>query len=256
MLKYKCEHCKRTLLAKDFYPVAIKYGYMSCRVCTDEKRKAHKEGLSPNYKVYTEQPNIITPKYTEQPNIIIPKYGHMPKDLASDGEMGQVYIIGVTTNDKEDCFDEPVKIGYTVSSVKNRLSQLNSSHWKNLEIIYESDWIYYPKMLEKYLHTKYKKQRIGKEWFKLEWNDLDEIQDDCETLTSLKYDIAKEFLFLKEDGSNLDRINLLSRLYPNILDANWYNSDNYDAHNDDWKKYWNEDDMRYYYENCYLPYQL
>ena len=242
MLKYKCDHCKGTLLAKDFYRASIKYGHMSCKECTDEKRKSHKEGLSPNYRVHTEQPNIITPKY-----------GHMPSDLASDDEMGQVYIIGVTTENEEDCFDEPVKIGYTVSSVKNRLSQLNSSHWKSLEIIYESDWVYYPKMLEKYLHTKYKKQRIGKEWFKLEWNDLEEIQDDCETLTSLKYDIAKEFLFLKESGSpNLDRINLLSRLYPNILNANWYHSDDCAERNDDWNKYWNEDDMKYYYENCYL----
>ena len=235
--EYKCGNCKRTLLTKQFYSASLKYGYMSCKVCTDEKRKAHKEGILPTYKVYTEQEKIITPRY------------YMPSDLPSVEEMGQVYIIGITVDDEEDTFNEPVKIGYTVSSVKNRLNQLNSSHWKSLRIIHESGWVYYPKMLEKYFHTKFAKQRIDKEWFKLNWDDYDEIQSDCEDLPSWKYDVAKEFLFLKEsESSNLDRINLLSRLYPNILDADWYGSD---KQSDDANEYWNEDNMRYFYENCY-----
>ena len=242
MMKYDCVNCKQTLLAKDFYPASIKYGYFSCRICTDEKRKSHKENRDPKYVVQPKQFRGVVTQKIKNPSY---DYSMMPTDLDSI-EMGQVYIIGIEAKDDEDAFDEPVKIGYTASSVKSRLSQLNSSHWKNLEVIYQTPIIPFPRMLENYFHKKYKQQRIGKEWFQLSWSDYYDIIEECEELPCLKYDISKEFLFLRETNSKkVERLNLLSKLYKKVLEPN------NDTTSEDWSNYWNEDDMRYYYENCY-----
>lgn len=253
MMKHQCEKCKQSLSEKDFYSASLKYGYKVCKICTDEKRKAHKEGREPKYNKHT---RLITPKKTKSAYKRLKSNNHWSNpqsyELSYDFksvDYGQIYVIGV---DLEDPFEEPVKIGFTKSSVKNRLSQLNSSHWKDLKLIYESIEIPWPTILEKYLHKKYKKHKVGREWFKLDEWHLDDIEEYCE-MTYIKLDILREYdILIKENSNNTERIQLLEKLYKNVLNPDCKKMDDYcDGLEEEWSQYWNEKDLKYFSERFY-----
>lgn len=67
------------------------------------------------------------------------------------------------------------KIGQS-KCVKNRLTQLQTSHSEKLEII-ETYSTNYPNIDEKYLHEIFKLKHIRGEWYQLDFNDLKKIAD-------------------------------------------------------------------------------
>lgn len=223
---------------------------MVCRICTDEKRKAHKEDRNPIYNVVNNDSLKTITKQSKTP-MIQRKAGTLANVKLFDWdfiEYGQVYLIGLDAEDIEEAFTQPVKIGYTTSSVKGRLAQLNSSHWKKLKTWDETMTIPEPIRYEKYLHEKYKDRRVGKEWFNLDPYMTDEFQEDAE-LCYFRPDFMKEFYLLKDfNSTNTKRMEAIQILFDNILTNTKIDLNPY------WEIYWNENDLRFYQDNFYEQY--
>lgn len=74
---------------------------------------------------------------------------------------GILYIIGTTP-------ENPVKIGVTSgTSITKRLTNLQTSHWLPLSVIYKTEVTNKILDLEKEVHLKYSEDRIKGEWFNL-----------------------------------------------------------------------------------------
>ena len=95
---------------------------------------------------------------------------------------GKIYIIGVKGNK-----NAPYKIGMTSgTNVKPRLVELQTSHWQELEILFESPVLSNIRIHENNLHERYQSKRIRGEWFKISRKNIEEIR--------------KEYLADKEPG--------------------------------------------------------
>ena len=74
---------------------------------------------------------------------------------------GVLYIIGSTSRN-------PVKIGITRgTTVDRRITALQTSHWLDLKVIYQTPVVSEVELLERELHKRYKDYRVKGEWFKL-----------------------------------------------------------------------------------------
>jgi hypothetical protein len=86
---------------------------------------------------------------------------------------GKLYIIGP----KKKLKNSPYKIGIVSgTSIKKRLVALQTGHWLDLEIAYESPVIPAVRKIEYTLHEKYKTRRIRGEWFKITESDINDIR--------------------------------------------------------------------------------
>lgn len=85
--------------------------------------------------------------------------------------MGYIYVIG------SECGKYPYKIGLSKSPPARRLNDLQTSHWANLKIYYESPQVSYIELVEKALHDKFKKKRVRGEWFNLTKRDITYIEN-------------------------------------------------------------------------------
>ena len=181
VMNYKCHSCGLVLPESLFYKAMLKHEKCpDCIECTKALREAKKTAIIEEIKS----------KQFKRKKTLIEEYAY---SYAVEREYGYVYIIGVAGED----FNEPVKIGYTVSSVKGRLSQLNSSHWKDLYVIFQSGEIPWAKKMEKYLHDKFANERVNREWFKLGWHHFDDIQEELE-LPYIREELLEEFIELQE----------------------------------------------------------
>lgn len=79
---------------------------------------------------------------------------------------GYIYVIG------SKCEKYPYKIGLSKSSPARRLNDLQTSHWANLKIFYESPQLSFIEAVEKALHDKFKKKHVRGEWFNLNKRDI------------------------------------------------------------------------------------
>ncbi len=90
---------------------------------------------------------------------------------------GKLYVIGP----KKKLKNSPYKIGIVSgTSVKTRLVALQTSHWIDLEIVYESPIIPAVRKVEYILHEKYKHYRVRGEWFKITESDINDIRKQIE----------------------------------------------------------------------------
>jgi hypothetical protein len=79
---------------------------------------------------------------------------------------GYIYVIG------SECGKYPYKIGLSKSPPARRLNDLQTSHWANLKVYYESPQISYIELVEKALHDKFRKKHVRGEWFNLTKRDI------------------------------------------------------------------------------------
>ena len=83
---------------------------------------------------------------------------------------GKIYVIGVDENN-------PLKIGIcTGSTIDKRVTALQTSHWLELKVLYESPIINNPRDIEKHLHTLYKDKKVKGEWFDIRFSELENIK--------------------------------------------------------------------------------
>jgi hypothetical protein len=83
---------------------------------------------------------------------------------------GKIYVIGVDEKN-------PLKIGIcTGSTIDKRMAALQTSHWLELKILYESPIINDPRGIEKRLHTLYKDKKVKGEWFDIRYSELENIK--------------------------------------------------------------------------------
>ena len=74
---------------------------------------------------------------------------------------GVLYIIGSTPKN-------PVKIGITRGTTsEKRMTALQTSHWLDLKIIYQTPVVSNIELLERELHKRFSKERVKGEWFRL-----------------------------------------------------------------------------------------
>ena len=149
MKLYGCTCCKKLfpLTEEHFFASSIKRVEKNpsnpsitipgkCKTCAKEYGK--------NYRDY-----LIKKKLTRKNKPQCVKYN----------TQGLLYIIGTTPNN-------PVKIGITSgTSMKRRLPGLQTSHWLELKILFQSDVIQNLREVETELHNTYKQYNIRGEWF-------------------------------------------------------------------------------------------
>ena len=86
---------------------------------------------------------------------------------------GKLYIIGPKENKKNQY---PYKIGISSgTTIQNRLMTLQTGHWLDLGVIYESDVLDHVAKIESKLHKEYKRKRVRGEWFKITPEDIQSI---------------------------------------------------------------------------------
>lgn len=84
--------------------------------------------------------------------------------------IGKVYVIGI--DDKH-----PLKIGIcTGTTIGKRMRALQTSHWLNLKIFYESPVIKEPREIEKQLHHLYENKKVRGEWYDIRLSELEKIK--------------------------------------------------------------------------------
>ena len=89
-------------------------------------------------------------------------------------EHGLLYIIGTTP-------DNPVKIGITTgNSMKNRIAGLQTSHWLDLKIIYETGVLQNVNKIEKQIHEKFSHYRVRGEWFNIPEEEVKTLIEDLQ----------------------------------------------------------------------------
>lgn len=89
--------------------------------------------------------------------------------------MGKLYIVGVS--DKH-----PFKIGIsTGTTITKRVTALQTGHWMDLKVFYESPVLLDPRKLENTLHKLYKNNHVRGEWFKLTTKDIEIIKSYVES---------------------------------------------------------------------------
>ena len=86
---------------------------------------------------------------------------------------GKLYIIGPKENKKNQY---PYKIGISSgTTIQNRLITLQTGHWIDLTVLYESEVLDHIHKIETKLHEAYKTKRIRGEWFKINAKDIEDI---------------------------------------------------------------------------------
>lgn len=96
-----------------------------------------------------------------------------PKSEAS--VIGKLYIVGVSEK-------HPFKIGIsTGTTITKRVIALQTGHWMDLKVFYESPVVLDPRKLENTLHKLYKNNHVRGEWFKLTTKDIEIIKSYVES---------------------------------------------------------------------------
>lgn len=155
---HHCPDCKRDLsITRDnFTPSAIKILttkntiHLKCRDCINE--------------------------YTYKRNQAI-KNKNQTRSRKDKDELlkvqGKIYIIGVKGGK-----NTPYKIGLvTGTTIQKRLVSLQTSHWIELEIVYESPVLDHIRIHESNLHKKYSERKVRGEWYKLTKKMIQEIKE-------------------------------------------------------------------------------
>ena len=151
MKLYSCTTCKILLPLTEeyFFACLIKRGHEDpnrstvgkCKTCAIEYAKNYRESL-------------IQKKLTRK------------NKPAQYNNRGLLYIIGTTP-------DNPIKIGITTgNSIKVRLSGLQTSHWLELKILFQSNVIENLRDVEAELHKTYKQYNVRGEWFDMPQGEL------------------------------------------------------------------------------------
>ena len=153
MKLYGCTCCKKLfpLTEEHFFACLIKKVEKNpnlttagkCKTCSNEYSKNYRESLIKKKLTRKNKPQCI--KYNAQ---------------------GILYVIGTTPTN-------PVKIGITSgTSMKQRLPGLQTSHWLELKILFQSDVIVNLREVEAELHNTYKPYNIRGEWFNIPQSKL------------------------------------------------------------------------------------
>ena len=86
---------------------------------------------------------------------------------------GKIYIIGPKDNRKNLY---PYKIGVSSgTTIHKRLTGLQTSHWIDLTVLYESDILDNIHKVESKLHKEYEATKVRGEWFKINSEDIKKI---------------------------------------------------------------------------------
>jgi hypothetical protein len=89
--------------------------------------------------------------------------------------VGKLYVIGISE-------EHPFKIGITSgTSIDKRITALQTSHWLDLKIFYESTVIQDPGKIERALHKHYDDKKVRGEWFDINVKDIDYIKGFVDT---------------------------------------------------------------------------
>jgi hypothetical protein len=98
---------------------------------------------------------------------------------------GKIYIIGVK-GDK----NAPYKIGMTSGNkIRKRIEALQTSHWQELEVIFETNMIPNVRIHESELHNLYKSKRVRGEWYMINKEDIKSIKSKYRSLSIENNDI-------------------------------------------------------------------
>ena len=86
---------------------------------------------------------------------------------------GKLYIIGPKENKKNQY---PYKIGISSgTTIQKRIAGIQTSHWIDLIVLYESEVLDHIHKIESKLHEAYKAKRIRGEWYKINAKDIEDI---------------------------------------------------------------------------------
>jgi hypothetical protein len=86
---------------------------------------------------------------------------------------GKLYIIGPKENKNNQY---PYKIGISSgTTITKRIAAIQTSHWIDLTIIYESDILDHVRRVEANIHSQYRRKRIRGEWYRITTEDIQDI---------------------------------------------------------------------------------
>lgn len=122
----------------------------------------------------------------------------------AEPRLGSLYLIGAG-----DVFNLPVKIGISVDP-DDRLSTLQTSHWLELKIHFQSKPVTNVAYLEEWLHFRYDHLRIRGEWFTLTLSEYVSIVQFCDNFANISESKQKRLPRIRRDEmphtpSNSDR---------------------------------------------------
>ena len=119
-----------------------------CRPCSNTYQKAYTDKLKESRLTRSRKPS--------EKNVI-----------------GKLYIIGPKENKNGDY---PYKIGIsTGTTIQPRLVSLQTSHWMELSVVYESKVLNHVRKVESKLHSKYRTKKIRGEWYRINKEDISDI---------------------------------------------------------------------------------
>lgn len=156
---YRCPSCKNDKPCTDehWLPSSLQIaasrpdrtGIGYCRPCALVKRKAYTEKLKAAKLTRTRKP-------------------------VDNKVRGKLYVIGPKQNENNQY---PYKIGISSgTSIQNRLVALQTSHWIELYVIYESDVMDDVRAIESKLHNLYRARKVRGEWFRIKDEDINDIK--------------------------------------------------------------------------------
>jgi hypothetical protein len=86
---------------------------------------------------------------------------------------GKLYIIGPKENKNNQY---PYKIGISSgTTITKRIAAIQTNHWIDLTVIYESAILDHIHKVESKLHREYKRKNVRGEWFKITPEDIQDI---------------------------------------------------------------------------------
>jgi hypothetical protein len=153
-----------------------------CGACKEDKASTEEHWTPSSLKVAVERPNRTGIGYCKPCSKINQANRNKKlKDarLTRSGKpidrniQGKLYIIGPKENKKNQY---PYKIGISSgTTIHKRLSGIQTSHWIDLAVIFESEILDHVAKVEAKLHKEYKRKRVRGEWFKISQEDIQDI---------------------------------------------------------------------------------
>lgn len=153
-----------------------------CTMCREDKLSTEDHWTPSSLKIAKEKPNRSSIGYCKLCARIV-NANHLKK--IKDARLtrsrnpidrnikGKLYIIGPKEN-KNNRY--PYKIGISSgTTVDKRLTSLQTSHWIDLTILYESDVMDHVAKIEALIHSQYSDKKIRGEWYKITKKDIQSI---------------------------------------------------------------------------------
>ena len=165
-----------------------------CTTCKEDKPSTEEHWTPSSLKIAKEKPNRSNIGYCKScVKIVSASYIKKLKDARLTRSrnpidrniIGKLYIIGPKEN-KNNRY--PYKIGISSgTTVDKRLTSLQTSHWIDLTILYESNILDHVSKIEALIHSQYSDKKIRGEWYKITKKDIQSIITQIERACSEYY---------------------------------------------------------------------